>query len=207
MANSWPTSMQLSLLFLRNLHFIPQLVIFFCPISLLSLSSKLLETAIFPQLTPLINSALSPRQSGFRSGHSTESLLSLSCDIFHHFSHHRSVLLVLLDMSSAFDLVDHFIFLDDLSCIGLSSSALSVLKSYFNNRTYCVKFNSTYSDRFPVTSGVPQGSTLVLYYLIYICPPLPPSLINFQSLSTYMLMIFSSTFPVCSPLTPFFLIS
>lgn len=131
------------------------------PISLLSFSSKLLESAIFSQLSPLINNVIDPLQSGFRPRHSTELLLlSLSNDFYHHFSHRRSVILVLLDMSSAFDLVDHSILLDDLSHAGLSSSALSLLKSYLSSRTYSVKFNSSFSDDFPLFSGVSQGSIL-----------------------------------------------
>lgn len=133
----------------------------FRPISHLSFPSKLLESAIFSQLSPLINSVLDPFQSGFRASHSTESvLIDVSQNILSHFSYRHSVLLVLLDMSSAFDLVNHNILLDDLSHIGVCDSALSLLRSYLLNRTYSVMFNSTQSSTHPLASGVPQGSIL-----------------------------------------------
>lgn len=131
------------------------------PISLIGLPSKLLEVAIFAQLSPFLNNFFDPHLSGFRPSHSTESvLLSLTNDAFYHFSFRRSVLLVLLDMSSAFDLVDHSILVNDLSNAGLCSTALSLLHSYLSDRTYSVKFNSSHSNAFLLSSGVPQGSVL-----------------------------------------------
>ena len=129
------------------------------PVTLLRFTSKLLESVILSQLSPYVNSTLDSFQSGFRPSHSTESVLIsvLQC-FFSHFARGNSVLLLLLDMSSAFDLVNHDILLSDLSALGISSSALSLLKSYLTDRSYSVDFNSSLSCMVSLQSGVPQGS-------------------------------------------------
>ncbi len=80
----------------------------------------------------------------------------------------------MLNMSSAFDLVNHSILIKDLNHLGVSSSALQLMQSYLSNRSYSVQVNSTLSHRVSLSSGVPQGSILgpLLFniYMTSLCP-------------------------------------
>ena len=77
-------------------------------------------------------------------------------------------ILTLLDLSAAFDTIDHNILLHRLKhTFGISDSALSWFRSYLSDRTQIVTVNSLSSDEAPLSLGVPQGSVLgpVLFVL------------------------------------------
>ena len=70
-------------------------------------------------------------------------------------------MLVLLDLSASFDIIDH----DNLFCIlqkyvGICGNALKLIKSYFSNRTQRVQIDNVLSDFANIICGVPQGSVL-----------------------------------------------
>ena len=72
----------------------------------------------------------------------------------------KASLLVLLDMSAAFDTVDHQLLLSDISDCGIEGTAFSLLESYLENREQCVSIGETLSEPTTLQYGVPQGSVL-----------------------------------------------
>ena len=76
---------------------------------------------------------------------------------------------IFLDLSKAFDTIDHTISLAKLRYYGIHDTALLLLKSYLNNRKQYVEFEDTKSEILPITVDVPQGSILEpLLFIIYI---------------------------------------
>ncbi|GAA6088096.1 uncharacterized protein LOC116682632, partial [Tachysurus ichikawai] len=98
---------------------------------------------------------------GFRSRHSTESaLFRVHNDILGALDVKSSVVLVLLDLTAAFDTVDHAILISHLQhVVGLQGAVLNWFSSYLTNRTFIMLNNYSSSDA-PLSSGVPQGSIL-----------------------------------------------
>ncbi len=102
-------------------------------------------------------------------------------------------LLVLLDLSAAFDTIDHNILLNRLEhSVGISGSTLAWFKSYLSDRHQFVAVNEEVSYRSQVQYGVPQGS--VLGPLLFTCYPWEISSGNMGLAFTVMLRILSSIF-------------
>ena len=124
------------------------------------------------QLTQFLNdNNLLPKfQSGFRAQHSTETaVLKVMADIMAAADQGDVTLLGLLDMSAAFDTVDHQILLERLHVsFGFSGSVITWLSSFLDQRTQQIIFNDMTSDIVTIASGVPQGSVLgPLLFLLY----------------------------------------
>ena len=142
------------------------------PVSTLPLLSKLTEKAVTKQTVHHMTShGLFPAlQSAYRQSHSTETaLLRVRNNILMNMNKQHVTLLVFLDLSAAFDTVDHSILLRRLKCtFGLNGNALDWFRSYLTDRSQRVVIENTRSNKFDLKSGVPQGSCLgPLLFSIY----------------------------------------
>ena len=142
------------------------------PISIICSIAKVFEKLIHKQLSNYLSNhnILSPVQSGFRANHSTTTtLLKLTNDIFSSSSTGKLTGALFIDLSKAFDLVDHYLLLDKLYSIGLSRKSLLWFSSYLHNRKQCVVIQGNKSELAVQERGVPQGSTLgPLLFTIFI---------------------------------------
>ena len=133
------------------------------PVSNLSFLSKLIERAILVQLVEFIeeNIIIPMLQSAYRKYHGVETALcKVHNDLVVNVCSGRSSLLILLDLSAAFDTIDHEMLLGDLYEIGICDSALALFRSYLSDRFQKVNINGEISDGLPLQCGVPQGSLL-----------------------------------------------
>ncbi|XP_072048691.1 uncharacterized protein [Amphiura filiformis] len=131
-------------------------------VSNLSFMSKVVEKAAAEQIQAyLINNNLySNLQSAYRKHHSTESaLLRVMNDILLTVDKREDAVLVLLDLSAAFDTIGHTILLQRLKHqYGITGTSLSWFESYMHGRKQAVKIGDTLSSFCDLTCGVPQGS-------------------------------------------------
>jgi exonuclease III len=145
------------------------------PISHLSFLSKLTERVVKQRLTHHLSSnhLLNSFQSAYTTHHSTEStLLSVHDHIIKAMAQQRITALCLLDLSAAFDTIDHSILIHRLSSwFGLNGTVLSWLHSYISSRHFVVNIKENLSDPLPLHQGVPQGSVLgPLLFILYTTP-------------------------------------
>jgi len=140
------------------------------PISNSSVVSKLLERVVFRQLYRYLSVAdLLPMQSAYRTHYSTETaVLKVLTDILYAVDDGDLSVLALLDLSAAFDTVDHDILLTRLKVsFGIGGAALDWLQSYLTSRLECVRRGSARSTHKTVRFCVPQGSFLGPYCSSY----------------------------------------
>ena len=144
----------------------------FRPVSNLHFLSKVTEKAVAAQLMGHLNDnegLLEEFQSAYKSHHSTETaLVKVQNDILKAIDNNRSVILLLLDLSAAFDTVDHSILLSRLQDrFGIRNTALKWFHSYLDSREQFVSVNGIESSKKHLPYGVPQGSVLgpLLYSL------------------------------------------
>ena len=139
------------------------------PVSNLPFASKLVEKVVARQMNDHVdgNTLRDKMQSAYRSGHSTETaLLRIKNDIDAALDRKSMVILVMLDLSSAFDTIEHEVLLTRLEhTFGITDKALAWLRSYLSERHQNVVVDSTMSADYVLQCGVPQGSVLgpVLY--------------------------------------------
>ncbi|KAF7241729.1 putative RNA-directed DNA polymerase from transposon BS [Varanus komodoensis] len=152
----------------------PEMATNYRPVANIPFLGKVLERVVAGQLQALLEETdyLDPFQSGFRPGYSTESaLVALYDDLCREKDRGSTSLLVLLDLSAAFDTIDHGILLDRLAGLGVGGTALQWFRSYLNGRFQKVVLGDHVSTSWQLCHGVPQGSILSpLLFNIYMKP-------------------------------------
>ena len=142
------------------------------PISLLPCISKILEKLVYKRMDSFLslNEIITPAQFGFRKNFSTDFAISKLLDnVVNSLSKRNHIIALFMDLSKAFDTIDHNILLHKLYNYGIRGVAWSWIKSYLSNRQQFVSINDIKSPLSFLNCGVPQGSILgPLLFLIYI---------------------------------------
>jgi len=145
------------------------------PISNLAFVSKVIERVVASRIKDHMDANMLHEilQSAYKGMHSIETaLLKVQDDVLHAMDSNKGVLLVLLDLSAAFDTVDYNILLNRVERrLGINGPALAWLRSYLTGRVQKVSINNATSDPWELLFRVPQGSVLGAILLsIYTLP-------------------------------------
>ena len=140
------------------------------PVALLPILSKILERAIFNQLVEYLdlNNLIHMNHHGSRKGHNTASALLQMYDQWIEAADDGDMVgVMMVDLSAAFDMVDHSLLLEKLQLFGLDVKAVQWVQSYLSLRSQSVLIDGCLSPPLQVDCGVPQGSILgpLLYVL------------------------------------------
>lgn len=142
------------------------------PIALISNLAKVFEKLLFNRIYnfALKSKLISSRQFGFLKNKGTDGAIALlSKFIYDNLDKSRPTMVAFLDLSKAFDTVNHHILLSKLHNMGIRGTCLSLIRSYLLNRTQRVKVNDILSQPLTINVGVPQGSILgPLLFILFI---------------------------------------
>ena len=156
----------------------------YCPISLLSSLSKILEKIVANSLVNHleIKNLLYDNQYGFLRGHSTlHNITKLTSKISQDLNEKKFVIGIFLDLKKAFDTVSHDILLSKLKKLGISGTPLKWFTSYLSNRTQFTEIRGCKSNELAIDISVLQGS--ILGPILFLC------FINDLHLATWLLTL------------------
>ena len=180
LTNIWNQEILLNKIFLENLKLVDVPPIFkkkdktfvenYRPVSVLPTVSKIFERIMQKQISDYIGKFLSPFLCGYRKGFSTQyALLTLIERWKFCLDKQGFAGALLMDLSKAFDTINHELLIAKLHAYGFSTDVLKVLLSYLQDRWQRVKINTTFSSWSQLLQGFPQGSVLVpILFNIYI---------------------------------------
>ena len=144
------------------------------PVSNIQFISKIIEKIVMKRIDEYLvsNYLYDPIQTAYKINHSTETVISkLHNNIIQSFDQGDCTVLASLDLSAAFDTVDHNIFLVAKlkATFGIKDTAIEWISSYLTYRTQQVLINGTLSKGQNLECGVPQGSVLgAMMYMMYV---------------------------------------
>ncbi len=149
---------------LKKPHLDPDQLKNYRPVSNLHFISKIIEKIVMERLNChiTVNDLHVPVQSAYKRAHSTETaLLKINNDILGGMDRNMCTILASLDLSAAFDTVDHSIFISKLQNeYSIGGNALLWFKSYLEDRKQKITVNGNFSELHSLQCGVPQGSVL-----------------------------------------------
>ena len=129
------------------------------PVSLLPHVSKVFERIIYQQINTYMKDKLSKCLTGFRKSHGTQHLLVTMLEKWQKaVDKGEYVSALFMDLSKAFDTINHDLLLAKLKTCGFSLNAVKLMLSYSKNRKQQVQINNKFSSENIVIAGVPQGS-------------------------------------------------
>ncbi|KAF7239466.1 putative RNA-directed DNA polymerase from transposon BS [Varanus komodoensis] len=158
---------------LKKVSLDPEMATNYRPVANIPFLGKVLERVVAGQLQALLDETdyLYPFQSGFKPRYGTESALVTLYDDLCREKDRGSVSLLVLDLSAAFDTIDHAILLDRLAGLGVGGTALQWFCSYLSGRFQKVVLGDYGSAPWQLCHGVPQGSILSpLLFNVYMKP-------------------------------------
>ena len=123
--------------------------------------SKVFERLLYKQIETFMNNKLSIKLSGFRKNFNTQYCLTFMLAKWKNtLDKGKDVGAVVMDLSKAFDTINHDLLIAKLEAYGLSTNALLFMPSYLRNRSHRISINSSFSTWEKIIASVPQGSIL-----------------------------------------------
>lgn len=142
------------------------------PVALLSTISKILERVIFNRILNFSDkyNILSKAQHGFRKKHSTQTAIMKFLEkLYEDINKNKKCAGLFMDLSKAFDLINHTILVQKLEKYGVRGKVKDLLTSYLTDRYQIVEVDGIKSEKLKIDFGVPQGSVLgPLLFLFYV---------------------------------------